>query len=145
MSKIKNPIMIYAAVWALCVLSYWLFAFGSDSRWSWFDTYNLMAFYIILPLATLTSAFFTEIKHEIGLWRLAVIAGHGIMYAAAEWATFALSTAVGMSKIGSPTWFAFIPGLFLSAIGFILGLAVHVLKKPTGTKSMSDTNTDKSV
>lgn len=144
MSKIKNPIMIYAAVWALCVLSYWLFAFCYDG-WSWFDTYNLMTFYIILPIATLMSAFFTEMKHEIGLWRLAIIAGHSIMYAAAEWATFALSTAVGMSKIGSPTWFAFIPGLFLSAVGFIFGLAVHVLKKPTVTENMPDTNIDKSV
>lgn len=121
--------MIYAAVWTLCVLLYWLFAFGSNHSWSWFDTYNLMTFYIILPLTTLATAFFIELKHEIGAWRCAVIAVHGIMYAAAEWATFALSTAVGMTKIASPTWFAFIPGMFLSAFGFIWGLTVHVFKK----------------
>ena len=123
----KNPLIISAAVWVLCVLTYWLFAFGYD-RWSWFDTYNLMTFYIILPLTTLATSFFIELKHEIGAWRCAVIAGHGIMYATAEWATFPLSTAIGLSHIGSPTWFAFIPGMFLSAFGFILGLMVHVFK-----------------
>ena len=143
-NKIKNPIIIYTAVWVLCVLLYWLFAFGYDG-WSWFDTYNLMTFYIILPLATLTSAFFTEMKRDLGEWRLVVIAGHSIMYAAAEWATYALSTAVGMTKIGSPTWFAFIPGLFLSTVGFILWHAAHVFKKHTVTENSPDKNVNKSV
>lgn len=112
---------IYLAVWTACVLWFWLGMGGGG----WIMAYTILTFGTILPVATLVTSFRLERKQDLGLWRWAVIGGFGMMYMGALWATFTLSTVLGIANIAPPSPLYTIAGLIPSAAGIALGWLVR--------------------
>lgn len=119
--KWKQSILAYIAVWTACVLWFWLGMGGGG----WIMAYTILSFGVILPIATLVTAFRLEWKQALGSWRWCVMGFFGIMYLAALWATFALSTYLGATNISAPPLYTFLIGLCPGAVGIALGWAVR--------------------
>ena len=112
---------IYMAVWSLCVLWFW---FGMSGG-GWIMAYTILSFGVILPVTTLVISFRLEWKQNLGVWRWVSMGFFSVMYVAALWATFVLSTSLGVANIASPSLYTFLPGLCLSAVGIALGWLVR--------------------
>lgn len=120
----KLSIIIYMAVWAACVLWFWLGMSGGG----WIMAYTILSFFVILPVMTLVTAFLLEWKQNLGYWRWIAMVFFSIMYVAALCATFVLSTFIGAANIASPSLYTLLVGLCLSAIGITLGWLVRTRK-----------------
>lgn len=124
LSNWKLSILIYMAVWIACVLWFWLDIGGGG----WIMAYTILSFGALLPITTLVIAFRLEWQQNLGIWRWAAMGFFSIMYVAAMWATFVLSTFLGAANIAAPSLFALLVGLCLSAIGITLGWLVRSKK-----------------
>lgn len=122
--KWKRSIMIYIAVWTVCVLWFWLGMSGGG----WIMAYTILSFFVILPVVTLVTAFMLEWKQNLGYWRWIAMGFFSIMYVAALCATFVLSTFIGVANIAAPSLYTLLVGLCLSAIGITLGWLVRTKK-----------------
>lgn len=122
--KWKRSIIIYMAVWAACILWFWLGMSGGG----WIMAYTILSFFVILPVMTLVTAFLLEWKQNLGYWRWIAMVFFSIMYVAALWATFALSTFIGAANIATPSLYTLLVGLCTSAIGITLGWLVRTRK-----------------
>lgn len=122
--KWKQSIIIYMVVWGACILWFWLGRTGGG----WIMAYTILSFGVILPVITLVAAFLLEWKQNLGYWRWAAMGFFSIMYVAALWATFVLSTALGVAKIGTQPLYGFLVSLCLSAVGIALGWLVRSRK-----------------
>lgn len=120
-SKWKWNILAYMAVWCACVLWFWL---GMDGG-GWIMAYTILSFGVILPITTLAVSFRLEWKQNLGYWRWGAMGFFGVMYMAALWATFVLSTRLGTANISAPPLYTFLIGLCPSAIGITFGWAVR--------------------
>lgn len=120
-SKWKQSILAYAAVWTACVLWFWLGMGGGG----WIMAYTILSFGVILPVTTLVTAFRLEWKQDLGCWRWCAMGFFGVMYAAALWATFVLSTYLRVANISAPSPGAFLIGLCPGALGIALGWMVR--------------------
>jgi len=117
----KLSISAYLAVWAACVLWFWL---GRDGG-GWIMAYTILSFGVILPITALMGAFRLEWKQELGRWRWAAMGFFSVMYVAALWATFVLSTHLEMANISTPPLYTFLIGLCPAAAGIALGWLVR--------------------
>lgn len=120
----KFSVTIYAAVWAACILWFWLGRSGGG----WIMAYTILAFGVMLPVITLVAAFLLEWGQNLRIWRWAAMAAFGVMYLAALWATFALATFLGAANIGAPSPYAFLAGFCPAAVGIAAGWMVRVKK-----------------
>ncbi len=117
----RRTILIYMAVWLACVLWFWLGRGGGG----WIMAYTILTFGLILPVTALVSAFTLEWRQNLGFWRWPAMGFFGVMYAAALWATFALSTLLNMTKIAAPSLYTVLAGLCPGAAGLALGWLVR--------------------
>ncbi|MBD5085096.1 MAG: hypothetical protein HDT33_08625 [Clostridiales bacterium] len=122
--KAIPSMIIYMAVWAACVLWFWL----GKSGGGWIMAYSILSFGVILPITTLVIAFRLEWKQDLGYWRWAAIGFFGIMYMAALWATIVLGTFLGAANISTPSLLMSLAGLCPSAIGIAIGWFVRSRK-----------------
>ncbi len=124
MSEWKRSILLYMVVWTACVLCFWFSMDGGE----WIMAYTILSFGVCLPITTLIIAFRLEWKQDLGIWRWAAMGFLSIMYVAAVWATFALSTFLGAANIASPFFSTLLVGFCSSAIGMSLGWLVRSQK-----------------
>lgn len=117
----KLSILIYMAVWIACVLWFWLGMGGGG----WIMAYTILSFGVLLPITTLVIAFHLEWQQDLGIWRWAAMGFFSIMYVAAMWATFVLSTFFGVANIATPSLYVLLIGFCPSAIGITLGWLVR--------------------
>jgi len=94
----------------------------------WIMAYTILSFGVILPITTLVTAFRLEWKQDLGHWRWGAMGFFGLMYAAALWATFVLSTYLGVANISAPPLYTLLIGLCPGAIGIALGWMVRSRK-----------------
>lgn len=120
----KLSLLIYIAVWITCVLWFWLGRSGGE----WIMAYTILSFWVILPITTLVTAFRLEWKQNLGIWRWAAMGFFSIMYTAAFWATFVLSTFLRIANIAPPSLLTVLVGFCPSAIGIALGWLVRSKK-----------------
>jgi len=123
-SKWKQSILAYIAVWTACVLWFWLGMGGGG----WIMAYTILSFGVILPITTLVIAFRLEWKQDLGYWRWGAMGFFSLMYVAALWATFVLSTYLRVANISTPSLYTFLIGLCPGAVGIALGWMVRSRK-----------------
>ena len=111
----------YLSVWALCVLWFGLGRSGGG----WIMSYTILAFWFLLPVTTLITSFLLERGQDLGLRRWAAMGLFGLMYTAALWATFSLSTLLSHTRLDFPSPYYLLAGLCPSAIGIALGWAAR--------------------
>lgn len=122
--QLIRPILSYLIIWLACVLWFWLGMGGGG----WIMAYTILSFSLILPITTLIIAFRLERRQDLRVWRWIALAFFSIMYMAALWATFVLSTFLKVTNISTPAPISFLFGLCPGIVGIALGWMVRTRK-----------------
>ena len=110
---------IYLLIWTVTIVSFW-WTSGSDAM-----GYGLLAFYIVLPLATLVISIFIG-KDEI--WtgsRWLMMLFFGVMYMLGPFATFSMANNLAFDHRNLPELTDMLPGILCSAVGLGIGALIR--------------------
>ncbi|MBQ9886645.1 MAG: helix-turn-helix transcriptional regulator [Lachnospiraceae bacterium] len=117
----------YLVIWAMLLMLFWFGKGGGDAM-----GFGVLAFYIILPVATIVISFFIGKGDEWGRYKWFLIIFFGIMFMLMEYATFNLANMIEFNKVNMPEFTAFLQGAVYSAVGMVVGfLADKARKKRT--------------
>lgn len=109
--------MAYLVVWVLLLTLFWFGTDGSDAM-----GFGLLAFYIVLPVATAILSFIIGKDHSWGKHRWLMILFFGVMFMLMEYGTFSLANMISNSKLNMPELSAMLPGMVSSSIGMLIGV-----------------------
>lgn len=115
---------IYLVAWVLLIVLFWL---GEGGALTGNEMgYSLLAFYIILPVVTVVTAFFIGKDQMWGVSKWFMVIFYGIMYMLSEYATFSLSNMIynEYSHFNLPEFGMFFAGAIMAAIGIAVGMLV---------------------
>lgn len=120
----KNRIItigIYLVAWVLLIVLFWL---GKGALQGDPIGYSLLAFYIILPVVTIVTAFFIGKDRMWGHSKWFMLIFYGIMYMLAEYATFSLSNMLfnEYSHFNVPEFGMIFAGAAMAALGIVIGI-----------------------
>lgn len=107
--NIKKFFLIYLVIWLLLILFFWIFSIEDGFG------YNLIAFYIVLPVITFTLSVF--IGKEDNNFKYILPFVFGFMYMFAEYLTFSLANMISFSKVNIPEFSMIFIGTIISFIG----------------------------
>ena len=112
---------IYLVAWVLLIVLFWL---GKGALQGDPMGYSLLAFYIILPVVTIVTAFFIGKDRMWGHSKWFMLIFYGIMYMLAEYATFSLSNMLHneYSNFNLPEFGMFFAGAAMAALGIVVGI-----------------------
>lgn len=121
-------ISVYLLIWAVLVILFWPgnCASGSDAM-----GFSLLAFYVVLPVTTLVTAFMIGKDRLWGPSKWLMLIFYGVMYMLAEYVTFGLANML-MNEYSSFNWPRFgmiIAGAVMGAVGMGIGFLVSRVKK----------------
>lgn len=110
----------YLGIWAISLVVFWIFAQDDDAM-----AYAILVFYVLLPVATVITAFFIGKNDYYGKrkWLYSVL--FGIMYMLAEYATFNAANMIAFDKINMPDFFMIPIGTAISLIGMSIGFCIN--------------------
>ena len=128
------PVLAYLVVWALLLALFWFGSAPDDAM-----GYALIAFYVVLPVATLVTSALVGVDPTWGRLRWLVIPAFGVMFMLATYCTFDLANALAFDKVNLPNPGELIPGLVMAAIGY--GLGVLWSKSRQGARAIDETIT----
>ena len=113
---------VYLGIWALSLLSFWIFNSGSDAL-----GYSIMYLWILLPVTTFIVSLIIGINNYWGhkMWFAAI--GFGLMYMLAEYGTFSAANMISFSKINLPELIMLPMGAAISLLGMGLGVGFKCL------------------
>ncbi len=110
---------VYLAVWALCLLSFWV------TRWLGGSVdamgYSLLVLYLILPAATLVLSVWVGRDRAYAETRWLMLLFFGAMYMLAPYATFSLANTLLSGNRHWPELTAMLPGILCAAAGMGIG------------------------
>ena len=110
---------VYLAVWALCLLSFWV------TRWlgGSIDAtgYSLLVLCLILPAATLVLSVWVGRDRAYAETRWLMLLFFGAMYMLAPYATFSLANTLHSGNRHWPELTAMLPGILCAAAGMGIG------------------------
>lgn len=112
-------VLAYLMVWALLLALFWFGSAPGDAM-----GFGLIAFYIVLPVATLVTSWLVGADPSWGRLRWLVIPAMGLLFMLEAYATFDLANAVAFDKVNYPEIGSMVPGLALGAMGYGIGLLV---------------------
>lgn len=131
---------IYIVAWVLLIVLFWL---GEGGALTGNEMgYSFLAFYLILPVVTVVTAFFIGRDQMWGASKWLMVIFYGIMYMLAEYATFSLSNMLHneYSHFNLPGFGMFFAGAVMAAIGIGTGLlAGNAAAKKNREKSTDTT------
>ena len=112
---------IYLVAWVLLIVLFWL---GKGALQGDPMGYSLLAFYIILPVVTIVTAFFIGKDRMWGHSKWFTVIFYGLMYMLAEYATFSLSNMLHneYSNFNLPEFGMFFAGAAMAALGIVVGI-----------------------
>ena len=115
---LSTAIIVYLLLWLACILWFWLSIPMSGGG---IFAYTLVVYYLTLPGAAAIVCALAGWRVELGRIRwLAPLAG-ALLYVAALWLTFSLSTLLGTANIAPVGLAAFLTGLVPGVVGFVCG------------------------
>lgn len=115
--------LAYLVVWALLLALFWFGSAPDDAM-----GYALIAFYVVLPVATLVTSALVGADDTWGRARWLVIPALAVMFMLATYCTFDLANALAFDKVNLPDPGTLVPGAVLAALGFGLGLVVRRMR-----------------
>lgn len=118
-------VLFYLGTWILCVLTFWLLTGPADGF-----GYGLLAFYVVLPIATFLSSFFIGKNNFWGKWKWICPLVFGIMNMLAGYVTFKLANMVTVHVFRMPDFGDILPEAVVSLLGIGIGIAVKRLNTP---------------
>ena len=117
------PILIYTAIWAMCILSFWILKGNLDAA-----VYSIFVFWGILPITSFIISIIIGKDDFKILTKLGTIVLMGIMYMVCEYLTFSLLNMVTFDKINELDFSALFMGIGFSAIGMGIGCLAKFIK-----------------
>ncbi len=124
---------VYLGIWALSLLSFWIFNSGSDAM-----GYSIMYLWILLPVTTFIVSLIIGINNYWGHKKWFAAIGFGLMYMLAEYGTFSAANMISFSKINWPELIMLPMGAAISLLGMGLGggfkCLVSKVKMKTGKR-----------
>lgn len=116
------PILIYTAIWSMCILSFWILKGNLDAA-----VYSIFVFWGILPITSFIISI-TIGKDDFKIsTKIGTVIFMGIIYMACEYLTFSLLNMVSFDKINDLDFSALFMGIGYSAIGMGIGcIARHI-------------------
>ena len=117
-------VLVYLLIWTVTIVSFW-WTSGSDAM-----GYGLLAFYIVLPLATLVTSVFIGKDEGWASSRWLMMLFFGVMYMLGPFATFSMANNLAFDHRNLPQLTDMLPGILCSAVG----LGIGALIRRTGKK-----------
>ena len=108
-------IAVYLLIWTLSILFFWLGG-GQDAM-----GYSLVILYLILPVATLVSAFFIGRDDAWTDQKWLMLLFFGALYMLAPYATFSVANVTSTGILRFPELTAMLPGILCAAAGMAAG------------------------
>lgn len=124
---VKRAAIAYAAVWIVCVVSYWVQLFSGAG--SWIFGYTLCWMYVLLPLAAFAACAYVGWHQEAAAFPWVFILILTGAYVLAPIVTFGLSTALGLANIASGDFWLLFMGFVPGALGCICGQGARAIFK----------------
>ncbi|MBE5959214.1 MAG: helix-turn-helix transcriptional regulator [Lachnospiraceae bacterium] len=115
---------VYVVIWALCVLTFWLFTGDQDAV-----GYSLMTFFLVLPVTAFIESLIIGKDRGWGMEKWFVPLFFGIMYMLAEYATFSLANMTTFDKFNIPELSMILSGAGISLVGMIIGAGIGFVSK----------------
>ena len=125
-------ICIYLGIWALSILTFWLFTGEQDGI-----GYSLMVLYCIIPITTFILSFIIGKDKSWDFARYFMPIFFGVMYMLVEYATFSLANMTSFSKFNLPEFSMIVSGAVISYIGILFVLVANRIKNKKGVKNES--------
>ena len=115
--KLSKQILIaaYLVIWSLSILFFWLG--GRQDAMG----YSLVILYLVLPVATMVSAFFIGRGDGWSDQKWLMLLFFGVLYMLAPYATFSLANTVSTGNLRFPELTAMLPGILCAAAGMAAG------------------------
>ena len=85
---------VYLGIWAVSLISFWLFGSGSDAL-----GYSIMYLWILLPVTTFILSLIIGKNDYWGQKKWLIALGFGLMYMLAEYGTFSAANMITFQKI----------------------------------------------
>ena len=126
-SPFRLPLILYAAVWVLCVAWFWL---GMDGG-GWIMAYTILTHWVMLPLVSLAAGFLVARRTEVQTreQRAGLLAGTAVLLGLANLGavavTFVLGTALHSVNIAPLEWEECLIFFFPGAVGLGAGSLFH--------------------
>lgn len=118
---------VYLLIWTLLLIWFWMGgASGSNAM-----GYSLLAFYLILPLATLVVSVFIGKDREWGGIRWLMLLFFGAMFMLIAWGTFSMANMKyhDFRVIRLPEIADMLPGMLCSAVGMAIGTVIGRIRE----------------
>lgn len=117
------PILIYTAIWAMCILFFWIFSGATDAA-----IFSIFVFWGILPITSLIISVIIGKDDFKPLAKTGTVILMGIMYMLCEYFTFSLANMVTFDKFNLISFDALFMGICFSAIGMGTGCLTKFIK-----------------
>ena len=124
---VKRAAIAYAAVWIVCVASYWVQLFSGAG--SWIFGYTLCWMYVLLPLAAFAACAYAGWHQEAAAFPWAFILILTGAYALAPIVTFGFSTALGLANIATGDLWLLLMGFVPGVVGYMCGQVARAIFK----------------
>lgn len=115
-------ILVYLVIWASLFIWFWA---GEETDAM---AYSLLAFYVVLPVATFILSFFIGKGEEWGKYKWFMILFFGIMCSVIMYCTFSLANTFATGNIHMPDFLGIIWGGIPSALGMLVGVIVQEIR-----------------
>ncbi len=117
------PVLIYTAIWAMCILFFWIFSGATDAA-----IFSIFVFWGILPITSLIISIIIGKDDFKPLAKTGTVILMGIMYMLCEYFTFSLANMVTFDKFNLISFDALFMGIGFSAIGMGTGCLIKFIK-----------------
>lgn len=111
---------VYLGIWAVSLISFWLFGSGSDAL-----GYSIMYLWILLPATTFILSLIIGKNDYWGQRKWLITIGFGLMYMLAEYGTFSAANMITFHKINLPEFIMIPAGTMISLIGMGIGTRIR--------------------
>lgn len=117
------PILIYTAIWAMCILFFWVFNGATDAA-----VFSIFVFWGILPITSFIISIIIGKDDFSPSTKIGTVVLLGVMYMLCEYFTFSLANMVAFDKFNLISFDALFMGVGFSAIGMGIGCLTKYLK-----------------
>lgn len=124
-NRLKNVLLIsvYTAIWAACILFFWIFNGADDAMF-----FSIFVFWGILPVTSMVISAIAGKDDLKPTFKIGIVILLGIMFMLCEYFTFSLANMIAFEKFNKFSLDGLFWGLLFSGIGMGIGCLAKYIK-----------------
>ena len=124
-NRLKNVLLIsvYTAIWAACILFFWIFNGADDAMF-----FSIFVFWGILPVTSMVISAISGKDDLKPTFKIGIVILLGIMFMLCEYFTFSLANMIAFEKFNKFSLDGLFWGLLFSGIGMGIGCLAKYIK-----------------